>query len=398
MAKQIVYCADGTWNGPGDQNDASDIDSTTKADQQVDDVTNVVKLFTNLAGHATPETVALRDEQEKVLTDPAGRVLQIAKYMHGVGDSSNPINHILGGVFGMGVIARIVRGHTFISRNYQRGDAIHIVGFSRGAYTARALAGVIARVGLLNPDTYDPSDKEEAYRRSYEAWVRSKDIAFQGNDMLSSVLNHFLGFVEGAFSRALLKKTDLLADVRMKSVAVWDTVGAMGVPEYIQGKRRDLFSFVDTKLSSRVDRGFHAMALDEQRRDFPVTRWDADPRIQQVWFIGCHSDVGGGYPKTECGLSDIALAWMTKNLQSLGVSFADEAVYSPHPDLRVNVHQPWTAPPFNIDPAQRRPKDKDVYHPTVPERWQALAAYQQLWPKGFANCAFCDDPSALARP
>src|SRR6185312_5909827 len=130
MPKQILYCADGTWNGPGDQNDPSDIDSPSSAEPQQDGVTNVVKLFSNLAGQATPETLALRNEQEKVLTDPSGATLQVAKYMHGVGDTSNAICHILGGVFGIGVIARIVRGFTFISRHYQPGDAIHIVGFS----------------------------------------------------------------------------------------------------------------------------------------------------------------------------------------------------------------------------------------------------------------------------
>lgn len=134
MSKNIVFCADGTWNGPGTVLTTLEIDSADGSGKLPPDaITNVVKLFANLAGHVTPDTVALRYEAEKLLDG-----LQIAKVLHGVGDSSNPILKVLGGVFGVGVIARILRGYTFLSRNYLPGDAIHILGFSRGAYTARA--------------------------------------------------------------------------------------------------------------------------------------------------------------------------------------------------------------------------------------------------------------------
>src|SRR5262245_14011041 len=160
MSKQIIFCADGTWNGPPDHPSTSDIDGTRQTDSDISDgVTNVVKLFANLDGQVTAPTQALQNETEKELKDRGGAQLQISKYIHGVGDSKNPVLRVLGGVFGAGVIARIVRGYTFISRNYVAGDSIHILGFSRGAYTARALAGMIATVGLLNPRNYDPNDK-----------------------------------------------------------------------------------------------------------------------------------------------------------------------------------------------------------------------------------------------
>src|SRR5689334_13337454 len=155
MSKQIIFCADGTWNGPGDSS-ATDIDSTAQQDPIAEsEVTNVVKLFVNLRGQVTAETQALKNETETVCRDAAGNALQVAKYLHGVGDSKNPVMKVLGGMFGVGVIARIVRGYTYISRNYEPGDSIHIAGFSRGAYTARALAGMIAKVGLLNNKAYD---------------------------------------------------------------------------------------------------------------------------------------------------------------------------------------------------------------------------------------------------
>src|SRR5262245_36758687 len=163
MAKQIVFCADGTWNGPGDAAGTTDIDSASPQDPVVnDEVTNVVKLFVNLRGQVTAESQALKNETEMVCKDAAGNVIQVAKYLHGVGDSKNTVSKVLGGVFGVGVVSRIVRGYTFISRHYEPGDSIHIVGFSRGAYTARALAGMIAKVGLLNSKNYNVNDKDEA--------------------------------------------------------------------------------------------------------------------------------------------------------------------------------------------------------------------------------------------
>ena len=150
MSKNIVFCADGTWNGPEEHTQQSPIDTADTAGELLGGaLTNVVKLYANLAGRPTPETLALQNEQEKTLLDVAGNTVQIAKYLHGVGDSNNVVIKVLGGVFGMGVIARIVRGYTFISRYYQPGDAIHLAGFSRGAYTARLggddCAGRVAR-------------------------------------------------------------------------------------------------------------------------------------------------------------------------------------------------------------------------------------------------------------
>lgn len=120
MNKTLIFCADGTWNGPNqdDDNDGSP------------DFTNVYKLFLGLEGELSPETLRNADEQEKWLMYGV-RPVQIAKYIHGVGDSRNPIHRIIGGAFGAGIIARIVRGYTFISRNYEDGDSIILVGFSR---------------------------------------------------------------------------------------------------------------------------------------------------------------------------------------------------------------------------------------------------------------------------
>jgi len=383
MAKQIVFCADGTWNGPADAASTSDIDGATQKDSDLNDgVTNVVKLFTTLRGQATAETQALRNETEMHFSDALG-LAQVSKYIHGVGDSSNAVMKVLGGVFGAGVIARIIRGYTFISRSYAPGDSIHIAGFSRGAYTARALAGMISGVGLLNPRKYDPNDKSDAYVRGLAAWFKCKGIVFQGDKKLSSLLNAILDFAGETVATIALRKGSLIPNVPIKSVGVWDTVGAMGVPNYVKGSRKDFFSFVDTRLSPAVERGFHAMALDERRRDFPVTRWDRDKRVEEMWFIGAHSDVGGGYPARESGLSDISLDWMLQKLAGVGVLFAPPQRALDLTRYGQDFHAPWAKPPFNFGAKARTPRSSDAFHPSVGKRWASNAAYKTLWPKGF---------------
>ena len=379
MPKAIIFCADGTWNGPEEQTGKSVADGDDDAGELTGDtVTNVVKFYSNLAGRATPETLRLKDEQEKRLIDATGNTVQIAKYIHGVGDSDNLIRKVMGGVFGMGVISRIVRGYTFISRCYEPGDAIYIVGFSRGAYTARALAGMISRVGLLDSSKYDVNDKEEAYRRGTAAWYSSKGLTFSGSSWLSRVANKAVGAVQRAIGKHDLSTTDLIANVPIKAVGVWDTVGSMGVPLYVSDGRYDVFRFTDMQLSGLVEFGFHAMAIDEMRVDFPVTKWDKRKNIEQVWFSGAHADVGGGYAVAESRFSDVALQWMMKKLSGVGVTLATPLTCVPDCGCSTEfIHKPWEHSPFDkLLKKARAPAADDVFHTSVVQRWKLDAAYR----------------------
>ena len=138
---------------------------------------------------------------------------------------------------------------------------------------------------------------------------------------------------------------------------MWDTVGALGIPEFtVQMERVDSFQFADRKLSPIVRHGLHAIAVDEQRADFTPTLWDADARIIQVLFPGAHGDVGGGYATAanENGLSDATLRWMMDKVASLGVVFGDPLAWEPKPDARGTAHQPWTNPPWPLLPRGSR--------------------------------------------
>jgi uncharacterized protein (DUF2235 family) len=337
MPKNIVFCADGTWNNPNEDENAD----------RTPDPTNVYKLFLLLDGTLSVDSLRDADEQEKkLITD--GQTQQIAKYLHGVGDSRNPIIKLLGGAFGVGVIARVVRGYTFISRNYVPGANIIIVGFSRGAYTARALAGLIVSQGLLAASL--TQDKELAYRRGAEAWYRYRNAS-----MISSIslarLEEIAADLPAFVSQRKLNDSDLVPVDRIAAVGVWDTVGAMGVPDYVgKGRRVDAFKFANLKLSPKVAHGFHAVALDERRNDFAPTLWDLTANVTQVLFPGAHCDVGGGYPMTndESGLSDGALKWMIDQLTNVGVLFSTAQAFPIKPNPNGVAHQPWAHLPFNL--------------------------------------------------
>lgn len=266
--KRLVICCDGTWN---------------RADNPT--VSNVEKLA---------RTIQLDPER-------AAGVQQMVLYLPGVGTAGYRTDKILGGVFGLGLTNNVLNAYRFLSINYQPGDEIYIVGFSRGAYTARSLAGMVGKVGLLTREALIAGHLPEAgqrYRHRGEwpdTWTSPEQ--FRADHCHPSVPIDFLG--------------------------VFDTVGALGVPGAL-GKR---YQFHDVALGDAVRVARQALAIDEPRMKFEPCLWLAPPpdkpyqpgRIKQVWFEGAHSDVGGGYE--EAGLSDSALLWMAAEAQAQGLVF-----------------------------------------------------------------------------
>jgi len=351
--KNIIFCADGTWNGTDRDSDGDGLP----------DVTNVARLFSALDGSITAETLRLHDEQERELSGPTGLV-QVAKYLHGVGDSRNQISKILGGVFGSGLIARIVRGYTYISRHYEAGDRIVVLGFSRGAYTARALAGFIAGSGLLRNGPTD--DRELAYRKGIAAWAAYRKQSGLSGSLLDSLTE---------MSQEELSEADFVRDVPVHAVAVWDTVGSYGIPVYnpFHLSRLDIFNFANTRLSPKVAHGFHAVSIDERRIDFVPTLWEPRDGVEQVWFAGAHADVGGGYPRPVLAL--YSLGWMIDRLARVGVLFgsplpATPAAFEP-------IHEPWTEHPFKGLPNKPRAHpDTARFHRSVQAMLAGVADYR----------------------
>jgi uncharacterized protein (DUF2235 family) len=272
--KKLVVFFDGTWNS---------------ADQHSKDgklcPTNVAKLFIATLTHDL-----LQNEQ-------------IIHYVKGVG--TKKLERISGGGFGYGISDNIKDGYQFLVSNYEDGDDIYIFGFSRGAFTARSLAGLIYNVGILTRDKLYLIDKAyDIYKDKSQDWHPDSpnSLAF--------------------------KEEHTWSNERIKFLGVFDTVGALGAPfGIILGWLVDkLFgcSFHDTKLSSIIENAYHALAIDERRLVFQATLMtpnalhNNDEHFAQQWFPGVHSNIGGGYPNT--GLSDLALKWMADKAQQHGLN------------------------------------------------------------------------------
>ncbi|CAK7244512.1 MAG: hypothetical protein STHCBS139747_006053 [Sporothrix thermara] len=322
-AKTLIVCCDGTWvNAAGE-------------DSRGAPPTNVSRLIR-----------ALRPATDGNMPEP-----QIVNYHAGVGSSGQFLDAPLGGTFGLGLDQDIRDMYQFLCLNYSGGDRIVLVGFSRGAFTARSVADLVASVGLLTPAGlerfYDIFD-------DYENMAEPKRAAAGQFICPAAVLEPYAGQTAEAWIqwenrrktqyRAWLTaegyaKDTFLApgdgsgrqqEILIRAVAVWDTVGCLGIPAVpvlgVQGSASQ-WKFTNTQISSKVENAFQALALDEPRYDFLPSLWERLPgntrtNLVQVWFAGSHANAGGGWDDQQ--LANLSLAWMCDQLAGAGVAF-DEA-------------------------------------------------------------------------
>lgn len=259
MAKNIIVCCDGTRNEFGAQN------------------SNVVKLYKTLVCDAS----------------------QIAYYHPGVGtmgarNALSPIGkwwtRVIGLAFGYGVSDNVADAYQFLMRTFRPGDRVYVFGFSRGAYTARALCGLLHLVGLLTEDN-------EALIPYAIRMAKRKKIDFK---------------VAADFKKTFSR------ECKTHFVGVWDTVSSLG---WIY----NAVSFPFTRATKNPDFHIvrHAVSIDERRAFFRENSFnephDVEQDILEVWFAGVHSDVGGGYLEQESQLSQIALRWMLCEAEIAGL-------------------------------------------------------------------------------
>jgi uncharacterized protein (DUF2235 family) len=227
---------------------------------------------------------------------------QVTYYDDGVGADTSGLAHLLQGALGTGLLQKVQDGYTKIAHVYEPGDEIYLFGFSRGAYTVRSLGGMIKACGLPVGTPTDPciAQAMSAYRNPAGR----------------------AGILAGMTGCGLVPAT-----IRM--IGVWDTVGSLGIPAIFGGiEIQD--QFLDTTLHPDVASAYQCLAIDEKRPQFPATLWTppfaATQTVEQVWFSGCHCDVGGGTPQggpADQGtrLCDITLGWMMARAQEQGLVF-----------------------------------------------------------------------------
>lgn len=261
MTRRLVYISDGT------------LSSLRRGDE-----TNAGRLF-------------------RLLEEMGQRPSQLFDYDRGV--QGRGWRKWLNAASGFGINLSILRGYAFLSTRWHPGDEIYLFGFSRGAYSARSLAGMIGRLGLIKPGHRGERRIREAFRVYHD---------------------------DGAIESAEFTKEHCTTDVPIKMIGVWDTVRALGLPlpilSYIAPMATD---FHDHALDRHIEHGYHALAIDEDRRAFEPILWEKSPdwegRLEQAWFPGAHADVGGDlrHLDTARPLSNIPLNWMLRRAESHGL-------------------------------------------------------------------------------
>lgn len=296
MAKNLIVCCDGTWNTP------------EQREGGLPCPTNVVKLH----------NLSLEDESQR-------------RYYHpGVGTNGGVFDKVLGGGVGVGISQNIKSAYEWLCRNYATGDRIFLFGFSRGAFTARSLGGFVARCGLLDLSSLTDAEAWDHVAYVYDKGYRPPKPPTKWPKGYSFIPGPLVG-----------------GKVDIHMIGVWDTVGALGVPDDLvlldqlfDDARK--YRFHDTRLSPVVLHARHAVAMDEVRASFAPTLWDegterpADGSFKQQWFAGVHSDVGGGYAET--GLSDGALKWMVDEAIAVGLKVNPALLAQVQPNPRGVLH------------------------------------------------------------
>ena len=273
-AKNLVVCCDGTDN------------------EVAGNASNVLRLFRMLE----------RSER------------QLPYYDSGVGTISNPqfvtprlmrFGRIFDSAVGLSISNHFMKAYRFLSKNYEPGDQICIFGFSRGAYTARAVAGAIHRFGLIRPEL---AGLEDLVWATYSGQNDKPKERFAAAPVFKK-----------AFGVRNPQETDerKAFDVKIHVVGVWDTVSSFGLIW-------DLQTLPDTANNASIAHVRHAVSIDERRAMFPSNLFrpkdlKQHESFKQVWFAGVHSDVGGGYPEDEGTLSKVSLEWMLNDCTKLGL-------------------------------------------------------------------------------
>jgi uncharacterized protein (DUF2235 family) len=351
MNKAIVVCSDGTGNS------AASILRT-----------NVWRLYEAL------------DKSEPFGNDRK----QIAYYDDGVGTSGFKPLALLGGVLGVGLKRNLLDCYKFICRNYCEGDHIneaddiYVFGFSRGAFTVRLLAGLIAQQGVIRYVNERQLDRDavdiyRAYRRCFGEKNGFARMLRNYRDRRIATRRKRLGLTQ-------VKDIDRTRP-KVRFVGVWDTVAAYGMPlaELTRAFDRWVWpmSMPNYDLSPKVVEARHALALDDERDTFHPLLWNelAEPglvqqhsvapdRLLQVWFAGMHSDVGGGYSNDS--LAYVSLDWMLDQASDAELRFKETSreeikrianAYGPLHDSRSGAGSYYRYQPRKIS-AKHHPPDK----------------------------------------
>jgi uncharacterized protein (DUF2235 family) len=314
--KNIAIFCDGTWQ-----------------DLNQNIPTNVARLARSVAAQTTPAANAPACEQ-------------FVYYDSGVGVGEGILNdatRLIGGGLGKGLDAKIMHAYNALCLNFSPCDRIYIFGFSRGAYTARSLAGLLRRCWIVKRENISEAD------RALDLYRNSKPDSPEVMEFKQKYCHPADAFVgkRDADPVTTAKRLNAAPEYwgHIQYVGVWDTVGSLGIPKTLPFSSfvDDKYRFHDTSLSRFVLSARHAVSIDERRSTFAPTLWDNIDALninafagnlpyekrpyQQTWFPGRHSGVGGG--DDDGGLSIVPLLWIAEGATASGLEFNPEALRLP---------------------------------------------------------------------
>lgn len=288
MHKRIILCCDGTW-----QDGISEVHRSR--------YTNVLRLARTI-------------HHEDVRYQPP--IPQIVYYQSGIGTEKNLYSEYIQGTTGGSIADKVEEAYSFIAHNFNPGDEIFLFGFSRGAYTARMVAMMIGEFGVLDRKDMD---------HFANIFICYQKLGKTSDDEERAKLKETLAPFCKRDARGKVRADCDNDTFTIKCLGVFDTVGSVGLPETLtlrSPKSRNLLGMKDSILGDHVERAYQALALNELRRDFRCNKFEQSEKgklkkqvLEQCWFAGSHSDIGGGY--TEHDLADITLIWLASRIEGI---------------------------------------------------------------------------------
>lgn len=314
-----------------------------------------------------------------VADNDAAGAPQLRKHFNGVASDKKRLQRIWDGATGNGLSRKVKEAYLYIAQNYTPGDDIVLVGFSRGSYTVRSLAGLIYKCGIPDRNGKDGNDLEGAVDRAYDFYRCNRKPA-------SPEAKNF-------------RAQHAINDNPQMKLACFDTVGALGIPKtplnIISTIINSADQFHDTRVNPNITLALHAVSIDETRKSFIPTPMDkSDDAAQTViytrYFVGDHGGVGGGSEANKNKpISDIAALWVAETLETnsnvrfdhkkLQAIFNPDALANKGSDFDAGGIWRWMLKTVRDVP------DVQSLHPTVKQRVKAQDDYRPKALKKFIN-------------
>lgn len=320
VSKRMILCFDGEWDRPPDPG-VWGFSSQHTADRvrpqllfDVPPATNVFQLYQSIL--------------------PRGGDGRIQQKWYESGTAIPWFQRFREGSLGYGLDQTILQSYAYLAATYDPGDELYMYGFSRGAYTARSLVGLLSFAGL--PSSAVLSEDHVKAVREASLVSLSNSTAVHLHECLTRMIldpdNHVLDESYRLYrtlqsdpqaARFSLSRRKGTPEIIITLLGLWDTVGPLGIPtNALRWLNEHRYNFRDTELSPIVHQACHALAIDEHRADHNATLWTSPRKagqiIEQRWFAGAHGDLGGTYPDRE--LADISLAWMQRHSIAKGLA------------------------------------------------------------------------------